>query len=232
MSLSQDGKIVVCGDSVGNLYQVDARTGKLVANYKGFVGSVKSVKYHPSLPFIGSVGLDRFLRVHQSSTRKLAHRLYIKQRMNCVLFSKQLEIETKEEIKEQKKTAKKKVMKVKKKVKKNFQPMSRKKMKVIATMIVIVIEIERVVVVVIVMIRKAKKIVNPRSENFKANSKQNKINKNFPNQIKKRAPSKGRRNKVLMVLKYCDSRPAINHSPRKLKVNQQKSLESRKQQFF
>lgn len=33
-----------------------------------------------------TVGMDRFLRVHEmNATRKLAHKIYLKQRLTCVL---------------------------------------------------------------------------------------------------------------------------------------------------
>lgn len=62
---------VLCGLAKGNIVAVDLRMGRTAQNYKGFSGAVRDIACHPSEPYIVSVGLDRFLRVHHKTTKQL-----------------------------------------------------------------------------------------------------------------------------------------------------------------
>eukprot|EP00808_Paulinella_micropora_P031466 g62319.t1 len=79
---------VYVGDASGVLAHLDLRTGKEVGRFKGEIaGSLRSVCVHPAQPKIASVGLDRFLRVHDLQNRSLLAKFYLKQKLNAVLFS-------------------------------------------------------------------------------------------------------------------------------------------------
>ena len=87
------------GDTAGYLFHLDTRMlgkklrGKNVTvhsnmgRYVGPAGSVRQIKKHPTLPRLAAVGLDRMLRVFDTNTRKQLDCIYLKQRLNCVLFS-------------------------------------------------------------------------------------------------------------------------------------------------
>jgi ribosome biogenesis protein NSA1 len=87
---------LVVGDTAGYIYSVDlrrlGRDLKAAANrdmgrYLGPAGSVRQLKKHPTLPRLAAVGLDRMLYVYDTMKRKQLHCAYLKQRLNCVLFS-------------------------------------------------------------------------------------------------------------------------------------------------
>lgn len=53
---------------------------------KGSTGSVRALALHLELPLIASAGLDRYLRLHNTSTRKQVAALYLKQHLTGVTF--------------------------------------------------------------------------------------------------------------------------------------------------
>jgi len=68
-------------------------------NLKGIAGSIRDVNFNPNFTTLAAVGLDRFLHVFDSKTRKSVIKLYIKQRQNRVLFSKyEIKLEEENEI--------------------------------------------------------------------------------------------------------------------------------------
>ncbi|XP_034234774.1 WD repeat-containing protein 74 [Thrips palmi] len=81
-----DDHTVLCGLAKGNIVAVDLRMGRTAQNYKGFVGAVRDIACHPTEPYIVSVGLDRFLRVHHKTTKKILLKEYMVSRMSCVLM--------------------------------------------------------------------------------------------------------------------------------------------------
>lgn len=42
---------------------------------------------HPTMNVVATVGLDRIMRVFDTESRQQLHRVYLRQRLNCVLFS-------------------------------------------------------------------------------------------------------------------------------------------------
>ncbi|KAF9206639.1 WD repeat-containing protein 74 [Haplosporangium sp. Z 27] len=92
MSNGKDGSEIVFSDTVTNVYSVDTITGTVLGQYKGFTGVATALATFT--PFGGesetthlvSVALDRCLRVHEmSNTRKLLHKVYLKQRMTAIV---------------------------------------------------------------------------------------------------------------------------------------------------
>ena len=65
---------------------IDLRSGKVTRNFKGFSGSVRRLEYHPEHPLLVSVGIDRYLRVHDTQKGKLLHRVYLKQRLASMVL--------------------------------------------------------------------------------------------------------------------------------------------------
>ena len=48
-------------------------------------GSLRALAVHPQLPILASVGLDRFLRLHDTRTRQPLAKVYLKQQLTGVL---------------------------------------------------------------------------------------------------------------------------------------------------
>ena len=88
---------LVVGDAAGYIYSLDLRTlsrnskdlaNKNMGRYVGPAGSVRQLKKHPTLPRMAAVGLDRMLRIYDTNKRKQIDCIYLKQRLNCVLFGR------------------------------------------------------------------------------------------------------------------------------------------------
>lgn len=86
---------LVFGDAAGYIYSLDIRkmgrnskgpANQDISRYIGPVGSIRQLKKHPTLPRLASVGLDRMLRVYDTKKRNQIDCVYLKQRLNCVLF--------------------------------------------------------------------------------------------------------------------------------------------------
>lgn len=53
---------------------------------KGHGGAVRSIALHPEEDLVASVGLDRWLRVHDGATRKQLVKVYLKQQLTSVAW--------------------------------------------------------------------------------------------------------------------------------------------------
>jgi ribosome biogenesis protein NSA1 len=82
---------LVVADTAGYVVSVDLRnlpsTGH--ARYVGPAGSVRQLAAHSKLPRMAAVGLDRMLRLYDTTTRRQVACLYLKQRLNCVLMEEE-----------------------------------------------------------------------------------------------------------------------------------------------
>uniref|UniRef100_UPI00398E9E60 WD repeat-containing protein 74 n=1 Tax=Pristiophorus japonicus TaxID=55135 RepID=UPI00398E9E60 len=87
LSLTADGNSVVVGNTHGQMAVLDLRKGRLQKCLKGQAGSLRSIQCHASLPLVASCGLDRFLRIHNTADKRLQHKVYLKSRLNCLLFT-------------------------------------------------------------------------------------------------------------------------------------------------
>jgi ribosome biogenesis protein NSA1 len=97
IDVSADGRFIIAGDGSGRLQQLDRRMGgRMVHVYRGMGGSVRGIQAHESSPMLAAVGLDRFLRVYDVHTRAQLHKIYLKQKLNAVLFSAQTPAQAKE----------------------------------------------------------------------------------------------------------------------------------------
>lgn len=86
LSIAQGENYVIVGNSRGRMGLFDLRKKLLVHCFKGFAGSIRSIQCHQSLPLVASCGLDRFLRIHDVGSHQLLHKVYLKSRLNCLLF--------------------------------------------------------------------------------------------------------------------------------------------------
>ncbi|KJH45992.1 WD domain, G-beta repeat protein [Dictyocaulus viviparus] len=82
---------IIAANSVGEMGLFDLRSKvHPVCKYKGQAGAIRSIDAHPTAPYVATCGIDRFLRVHDIDTRKLAHKIYCKTRLNRVLIRSEL----------------------------------------------------------------------------------------------------------------------------------------------
>ncbi|KAG0213130.1 WD repeat-containing protein 74 [Mortierella sp. GBA30] len=103
MTNGKDASEVVFSDTVTNVYSVDTLTGTIIGQYKGFTGVATALATFT--PFedeetthLVSVAMDRCLRVHEmTKTRKLLHKVYLKQRMTAVVVGEYTPAEPAEE---------------------------------------------------------------------------------------------------------------------------------------
>jgi ribosome biogenesis protein NSA1 len=101
-----DEQSYVVGDAAGYLSEVDMRMamGKskkssviTIPRFVGPVGSIRQIVRHHTKPLIACVGLDRMLRTYSTKTRRHIDCVYLKQRLNCVLFCDDDEWESKKD---------------------------------------------------------------------------------------------------------------------------------------
>lgn len=60
----------------------------MVGKLRGGAGSVKDMQIHPTLPYIATVSLDRYIRIFNEN-EKIVGKQYMGQRLNTLLFSKE-----------------------------------------------------------------------------------------------------------------------------------------------
>ncbi|GAB4816703.1 hypothetical protein N2152v2_003749 [Parachlorella kessleri] len=81
-----DGLRCWVGTGLGQLEVLDLRTLKLAGGIRGIAGSLRALAVHPQRPILASVGLDRFLRLHDTRTRQPLAKVYLKQQLTGVQF--------------------------------------------------------------------------------------------------------------------------------------------------
>lgn len=72
--------------------KVDLRNLRMIGVYKGATGSIRDLAVHSTGKYLATVGLDRIMRVYDVATRQQLHRVYLRQRLNCVLFSSEEQV--------------------------------------------------------------------------------------------------------------------------------------------
>ena len=80
------GTSIWLANGMGKIECLDLRMSKLHSALKGPAGAVKSLALHPELPVIASVGLDRFFRLHNTSSRRMMCKVYLKQQSTAVVW--------------------------------------------------------------------------------------------------------------------------------------------------
>ncbi|XP_071449887.1 WD repeat-containing protein 74 isoform X2 [Hetaerina americana] len=89
---------VIVGSGTGLLMMVDLRGKGLQSNrYKGFAGGVRDIVCHPTDPYILSVSLDRYLRLHHLHSKELLQKVYLKSKLNCLLMRSDFSLKVEEE---------------------------------------------------------------------------------------------------------------------------------------
>ncbi|KAL1915762.1 uncharacterized protein VTP21DRAFT_6521 [Calcarisporiella thermophila] len=93
---------LVCSDTATNVYSISLQDLKITGQYKGFSGAASQVitftNSDNSKSYVATVGHDRFLRVHEfGGMRRLVRKVYLKQRMTCLLAKMEEETQDKNE---------------------------------------------------------------------------------------------------------------------------------------
>lgn len=93
-----DSNHIVAGDAAGYLHTIDLRklgrpikadaSVQTVGRYVGPAGSVRGLVNHASAPRLAAAGLDRMLRIYDTTKRKQVSCMYLRQRLNCVLVGR------------------------------------------------------------------------------------------------------------------------------------------------
>ncbi|DBA78806.1 TPA: hypothetical protein ACH3X1_008702 [Trebouxia sp. C0004] len=86
LAAQTNGMQVWAANGMGKIGCLDLRMNKLQGSLKGPGGAVKSLALHPELPIIASVGLDRFLTIHNVDSKALLSKLYLKQQLTAVAW--------------------------------------------------------------------------------------------------------------------------------------------------
>jgi len=78
---------VAAGDSGGNVHKLDLRKNlKSIGKFQGNAGSIRGISIHESAPYLAAVGLDRYVRIFDTNSRKLVASSYLKQPLCSVTF--------------------------------------------------------------------------------------------------------------------------------------------------
>ncbi|CAM9802466.1 unnamed protein product [Pylaiella littoralis] len=86
IAVAPDGREVVVADTAGLVRVLDLRKIKWGRRFEGPAGSVRGLAFHPTLPVLACVGLDRMARIYDYRSREQKYQVYLKQRLNAVLF--------------------------------------------------------------------------------------------------------------------------------------------------
>ncbi|XP_012541014.2 WD repeat-containing protein 74 [Monomorium pharaonis] len=87
-------KQIIVGSGKGKLNLVDLRKpGTLLNTYKGFTGGVTRVACSRIKPYVASVSLDRYLRIHNIDTKKVLKCIYLTSKLSCLVMRSDIEIE-------------------------------------------------------------------------------------------------------------------------------------------
>lgn len=92
MAVGPDGREVVVADTAGLVRVLDLRKMKWGRRFEGPAGSVRGVAFHPTLPVLACVGLDRMARVYDYRSTEQKFQVYLKQRLNDVVFDGEGEV--------------------------------------------------------------------------------------------------------------------------------------------
>lgn len=81
------GREVWMANATGHIDRFDVRKKCIRGSLKGRItGSIRSLELHPDRTLIASVGLDRYLRLHDTQQKSLRLRLYVKYQCTSVCF--------------------------------------------------------------------------------------------------------------------------------------------------
>lgn len=87
LCVTSKDKHIIVGSTKGTMNLVDLRKlGVLLNTYKGFTGAVTEIACSMSSPYIASVSLDRYLRIHHMDTKTLLKKIYLTSNLTCMVM--------------------------------------------------------------------------------------------------------------------------------------------------
>ncbi|KAK1128298.1 hypothetical protein K0M31_002767 [Melipona bicolor] len=91
-------KQIIVGSGKGRMNLVDLRKpAKILNTYKGFVGGVTGIACSRNEPYVVSVSLDRYLRIHHIDTKELLKKMYLTSKISCMLLRSEFSLPANEE---------------------------------------------------------------------------------------------------------------------------------------
>ena len=75
---SLDNTLIYCSDTVGNFTAFDISTQTILHKYLGSCGAISDIVEFSSMPWIATVGIDRYFRMWDKHTRVLVQKIYLK----------------------------------------------------------------------------------------------------------------------------------------------------------
>lgn len=87
MSTTSKEKCIIVGSGKGKMNLVDLRkSGRILNTYKGFAGGITGIACSVTNPYIASVSLDRYLRIHHIDTKELVKNIYLTSKLTCLIM--------------------------------------------------------------------------------------------------------------------------------------------------
>ncbi|KYN00734.1 PREDICTED: WD repeat-containing protein 74 [Cyphomyrmex costatus] len=94
LDIAPKEKHIIVGSTKGKLNLVDLRKpGTVLNTYKGFIGGVTGVACSKTNPYVASVSLDRYLRIHHIHTKECLKSIYLTLKLSCLVMRSDICIE-------------------------------------------------------------------------------------------------------------------------------------------
>ncbi|XP_011064765.1 PREDICTED: WD repeat-containing protein 74 [Acromyrmex echinatior] len=94
LDITPKEKHIIVGSTKGKLNLVDLRQpGTLLNTYKGFIGGVTGVACSKINPYVASVSLDRYLRIHHIHTKECLKAIYLTSKLSSLVMKSDICIE-------------------------------------------------------------------------------------------------------------------------------------------
>lgn len=87
LAAEPSGGRVWAANGQGYVEVLELAASRMHGAMKGAGGSIRSLSLHPEEPLVAAVGLDRYMRVFSTTTRKQLCKTYLKQQLTGVVFA-------------------------------------------------------------------------------------------------------------------------------------------------
>lgn len=95
LSVTPKEKHIIVGSAKGKMNLIDLRKSSTVLNtYKGFAGGVTGIACSMNNPYVASVSLDRYLRIHNIDTKELVKKIYLTSKLTCLIMRSDFSMKT------------------------------------------------------------------------------------------------------------------------------------------
>ena len=87
LAVTADDRHVLVGDVAGEVRAVDRRMARVVGGYHGIGGGVRALEVSGDGAVLACGGLDRHVRLYEVGSRRVVRKVYVKQKVNVVMWS-------------------------------------------------------------------------------------------------------------------------------------------------